>query len=163
MSSQADSQESSQFEELVQTRLPLSKVKRIAKIDPSIHMINAEAIKLMAKGTETFVSLLAKAAFTQAVLDKRKTIQTKDINSVIKQSPVFQLLQGALEDWPEPEKVEKSRTTPEGEEGGDTVEDTVEGEETAEDTETEENETEEEIEEDEEEDEVSDQTSHTSR
>lgn len=52
-------------------------------------------------------------------------------DTVIKQSPVFQLLQGALEDWPEFEKVEKS-TVPEGGEDGDTVR---EGEDTAEETE----------------------------
>ncbi|GMR36353.1 hypothetical protein PMAYCL1PPCAC_06548 [Pristionchus mayeri] len=133
MSSQADSQEvSTQFDDLVHTRLPLSKVKKIAKIDPNVHMINAEAVKLMAKGTEAFVSLLAKAAHSQAVLDKRRTIQNKDINAVIKQSAIFQFLQGALEDWPEPEKVEKSKTA-EGEEQGETV---GEGEETMEEGET---------------------------
>ncbi|KAF8362451.1 pole-4 [Pristionchus pacificus] len=153
MSSQDDSQETAnQFDDLVQTRLPLSKVKKIAKIDPNVHMINAEAVKLMAKGTESFICLLAKAAFTQAVLDKRKTIQTKDINTVIKQSPVFQLLQGALDDWPEFEKVERPKSAAEKGEGEDTVregEDTAEEtEETVEETEEATEETEEDIEDD---------------
>ncbi|GMT14604.1 hypothetical protein PFISCL1PPCAC_5901 [Pristionchus fissidentatus] len=138
MASPAEAQETtSAFDDLVQTRLPLSKIKKIAKVDPNVHMITAESIKLMAKGTEAFVSLLAKAAFTQAVLDKRKTIHTKDINTVIKQSAVFQMLQGALEDWPEAEKVERSKTPREGEEG-DTAEEAVldgETEEPEEDTE----------------------------
>lgn len=51
---------------------------------------------------------------------------------MIKQSPVFQLLQGALDDWPEFEKVERPKSAAEKGEGEDTVR---EGEDTAEETE----------------------------
>ncbi|KAK5970786.1 hypothetical protein GCK32_007661, partial [Trichostrongylus colubriformis] len=52
---------------------------------------------------ELFVAELAKASYTQAVLEKRKTIQTKDIDRAIASKTNFEFLDGTLTDWPEPE------------------------------------------------------------
>ncbi|KAK6052934.1 hypothetical protein COOONC_09560 [Cooperia oncophora] len=52
---------------------------------------------------ELFVAELAKASYTQAVLEKRKTIQTKDIDRAISSKAVFEFLEGTLSDWPETE------------------------------------------------------------
>ncbi|CAJ0580228.1 unnamed protein product, partial [Mesorhabditis spiculigera] len=68
-------------------------------MDPDVDMINAEAVKLIAKAAEFFIEELSRASYTEAVLDKRKTVQAKDIGKVIAANPVFEFLEDALDDW----------------------------------------------------------------
>nr|CDJ96319.1 Transcription factor CBF NF-Y archaeal histone domain containing protein [Haemonchus contortus] len=104
MSSEADtiSQEHVQVAELLNCTLPTSRVKKICRLDPDLSMIGSDAVLFITKATELFVAELAKASYTQAVLEKRKTIQTKDIDRAIASKAIYEFLDGALTDWPEP-------------------------------------------------------------
>uniref|UniRef100_A0A1I7XTC1 CBFD_NFYB_HMF domain-containing protein n=1 Tax=Heterorhabditis bacteriophora TaxID=37862 RepID=A0A1I7XTC1_HETBA len=90
------------IERLLHIDLPLSRVKKICRLDPELSAINYDAVLLVTKATELFVEELAKTAYTQAVLDKRKTIQLKDIDRAIGSKWMFRFLEDALNDWPEP-------------------------------------------------------------
>ncbi|MCP9257683.1 hypothetical protein DINM_000940 [Dirofilaria immitis] len=50
---------------------------------------------------ERFVGLLAKSAYGQAVFDKRKTVQLRDLEFCIKNYEPFSFLNGTLDGWPE--------------------------------------------------------------
>ncbi|KAK6014502.1 hypothetical protein OSTOST_20114 [Ostertagia ostertagi] len=89
--------------ELLNCSLPTSRVKKICRLDPDLSMIGSDAILFITKATELFVAELAKASYTQAVLEKRKTIQTKDIDRAISSKAIFEFLDGTLSDWPESE------------------------------------------------------------
>ncbi|KIH45036.1 hypothetical protein ANCDUO_24929 [Ancylostoma duodenale] len=100
------------LEELLKCSLPTSRVKKICRLDPDLTMIGSDAVLFVTKATvrftttfskELFLTELAKASYTQAVLEKRKTIQTKDIEKAIASKHMFEFLDDALNDWPEPE------------------------------------------------------------
>ncbi|VDD94095.1 unnamed protein product [Enterobius vermicularis] len=83
------------------TSLPLSKVKSICKLDPDTGLLSSQAVQLIALATENFIKILAKAAYSQAALYNRKTLQVKDIDFCIKTDELFEFLDGALDGWPE--------------------------------------------------------------
>uniref|UniRef100_A0A7I4Y7M6 CBFD_NFYB_HMF domain-containing protein n=1 Tax=Haemonchus contortus TaxID=6289 RepID=A0A7I4Y7M6_HAECO len=87
---------------MLKCTLPSSRVKKICRLDPDLSMIGSDAVLFITKATELFVAELAKASYTQAVLEKRKTIQTKDIDRAIASKAIYEFLDGALTDWPEP-------------------------------------------------------------
>ncbi|EYC29042.1 hypothetical protein Y032_0007g3556 [Ancylostoma ceylanicum] len=95
------------LEELLKCSLPTSRVKKICRLDPDLTMIGSDAVLFVTKATELFLTELAKASYTQAVLEKRKTIQTKDVEKAIASKHMFEFLDDALNDWPE---AETSRT-----------------------------------------------------
>uniref|UniRef100_A0A0M3HVK5 CBFD_NFYB_HMF domain-containing protein n=1 Tax=Ascaris lumbricoides TaxID=6252 RepID=A0A0M3HVK5_ASCLU len=86
---------------IFQTQLPISKIKKICKLDPDSTMISSEAAQLITMATERFIGLLAKAAYGQAALMKRRTIQMKDVEECIRTRPLFEFLEGTLDGWPE--------------------------------------------------------------
>ncbi|KAL6734185.1 hypothetical protein Aduo_004754 [Ancylostoma duodenale] len=91
------------LEELLKCSLPTSRVKKICRLDPDLTMIGSDAVLFVTKATELFLTELAKASYTQAVLEKRKTIQAKDIEKAIASKHMFEFLDDALNDWPEAE------------------------------------------------------------
>ncbi|CAB3403934.1 unnamed protein product [Caenorhabditis bovis] len=90
-------------EEILSSQLPMGRVKKVCRLDPDIEMINGEALKLMTKAAELFIVELGRAANTNAAMEKRKTVQLKDINNCIKKQWTFAFLEDALDDWPKPE------------------------------------------------------------
>uniref|UniRef100_A0A915PXT3 Transcription factor CBF/NF-Y/archaeal histone domain-containing protein n=1 Tax=Setaria digitata TaxID=48799 RepID=A0A915PXT3_9BILA len=86
---------------VIRTQLPVARVKKICRLDPSCNMISAQAVQLLTLATEHFIGLLAKVAYSQAVFDKRKTLQLKDLEFCIKNYEPFNFLDGTLDGWPE--------------------------------------------------------------
>uniref|UniRef100_A0A2K6VJ88 CBFD_NFYB_HMF domain-containing protein n=1 Tax=Onchocerca volvulus TaxID=6282 RepID=A0A2K6VJ88_ONCVO len=85
----------------LRTRLPITRVRKIFKLDPNCMIISSEAVQLLTLATERFVGLLAKVAYGHAVFDKRKTLQLRDLEFCIKNYEPFNFLDGALDGWPE--------------------------------------------------------------
>ncbi|VDL62755.1 unnamed protein product [Nippostrongylus brasiliensis] len=92
-----------QTSEILNCALPTSRVKKVCRLDPDLAMITSDAVQFLTKATELFVAELAKASYTQAVLEKRKTIQVKDIDRAISSKALFEFLEDTLCDWPEAE------------------------------------------------------------
>ncbi|VDK86075.1 unnamed protein product [Litomosoides sigmodontis] len=86
----------------VRTQLPVSRVKKIFRLESNCATISAEAVQLLTFATECFISLLAKVAYGQAVFDKRKTLQLRDLGKFcIENYEPFNFLDGTLDGWPE--------------------------------------------------------------
>uniref|UniRef100_A0A0R3RZ59 CBFD_NFYB_HMF domain-containing protein n=1 Tax=Elaeophora elaphi TaxID=1147741 RepID=A0A0R3RZ59_9BILA len=85
----------------LQTQLPIARVKKIFRLDLNCTTISAEAVQLLTFATERFIGLLAKVAYRQAVFDKRKTLQLRDLEFCIKNCEPFNFLDGTLDGWPE--------------------------------------------------------------
>ncbi|XP_076299029.1 DNA polymerase epsilon subunit 4 [Lasioglossum baleicum] len=83
-----------QKEKLV--KLPLGRIKTIIKMDPEVHMINQEAVFLIAKSTELFIDSLAKESYKYTAQMKKKTIQKRDIDSAINNVDALVFLEGML-------------------------------------------------------------------
>ncbi|XP_078041736.1 DNA polymerase epsilon subunit 4 [Augochlora pura] len=83
-----------QKEKLV--KLPLGRIKNIIKMDPDVHMINQEAVFLIAKSTELFIDSLAKESYKYTAQMKKKTIQKRDIESAINNVDALVFLEGTL-------------------------------------------------------------------
>uniref|UniRef100_A0A1I7TCI1 CBFD_NFYB_HMF domain-containing protein n=1 Tax=Caenorhabditis tropicalis TaxID=1561998 RepID=A0A1I7TCI1_9PELO len=116
-------------EDLVKSQLPLGRVKKVIRMNPDVEMLNSEALQLMAKAAEMFIKELSNAANQNAGMEKRKTIQAKDIDKAIQKSWSFAFLEDALDGWPKLEPKKRKGPGNESvmetvEESGD-VEDTV--------------------------------------
>ncbi len=74
------------------SHLPLSKVRKIAKLHPDVHMLNMAAVQAITIATvshsmfylcvlsqEKFIQLLARELYLRTQIAQRKTIQRKDI------------------------------------------------------------------------------------
>uniref|UniRef100_A0A0K0D3L6 CBFD_NFYB_HMF domain-containing protein n=1 Tax=Angiostrongylus cantonensis TaxID=6313 RepID=A0A0K0D3L6_ANGCA len=96
------------LEEILSCSIPTSRVKKICRLDPELSVIANDAVLFLTKATELFVAELAKASYTQAVLEKRKTIQTKDLNRAIASKSTFDFLEDALTGWPEKEDISQA-------------------------------------------------------
>ncbi|CAJ0918573.1 unnamed protein product, partial [Mesorhabditis belari] len=83
----------------IKLQFPFSKIRGICQLDPDLDGISAEAVKLIGKATEYFIEELATASYTQAILEKRKTVNKKDIDKVIEIDPTFEFLEDALDEW----------------------------------------------------------------
>uniref|UniRef100_A0A914YLP3 Transcription factor CBF/NF-Y/archaeal histone domain-containing protein n=1 Tax=Panagrolaimus superbus TaxID=310955 RepID=A0A914YLP3_9BILA len=62
----------------IPTVLPLSKVKKICKLDSEINLVTADAVKLITFCTERFIELLAKSCVSCAKEQGRKTVSNAD-------------------------------------------------------------------------------------
>lgn len=78
-------------------QLPLSRIKVIMKTDPDVTLASQEAVVAIAKATELFIAGLSKDAVTSTLNSKRKTLQRKDLDSVIDTRDGYEFLEGALE------------------------------------------------------------------
>lgn len=74
------------------TVLPMAKVKRILKIDPSYTLSSESSGFVVAKSTEFFVKYLAQQASVNAKLEKRKKVQYKDFSAAVHSRDQLQFL-----------------------------------------------------------------------
>lgn len=72
-----------------QAPFPLTKVKRIIKLDPDIKLVSRGAVEGIARATEFFLESLAAASFSVMTSNKRKSIRFEDICSAIKKDRRF--------------------------------------------------------------------------
>ncbi|CAG4976586.1 unnamed protein product [Colias eurytheme] len=79
------------------TRLPMARIKNIMKMDPDVHIVNAEAVFLVTKATEMFLESIAKETFTYTTHHKRKTIAKKDLDVIINKVDCLCFLEGAMD------------------------------------------------------------------
>jgi DNA polymerase epsilon subunit 4 len=79
-------------------RFPQGTVKRIMKLDPDVHMVNADAIFLVSKATEQFIESLAQEAQHFTSNNKKKTISKADVHTAIESTDCLAFLDGAMED-----------------------------------------------------------------
>lgn len=82
-------------ERLVQ--LPLSRIKVIMKSDPAVTLASQEAIITLTKATELFISALSKDAVVSTINCKRKTLQRKDLDTVLDTRDGYAFLEGTLD------------------------------------------------------------------
>ncbi|KHN80903.1 hypothetical protein Tcan_05500 [Toxocara canis] len=61
--------------------------------------------------TERFIGILAKAAYGQAALLKRRTIQAKDVENCIRTHGLFEFLEGTLDGWPDMDNARRKGKT----------------------------------------------------
>uniref|UniRef100_A0A8R1DIY4 CBFD_NFYB_HMF domain-containing protein n=1 Tax=Caenorhabditis japonica TaxID=281687 RepID=A0A8R1DIY4_CAEJA len=99
--------------DLVKTQLPIGRVKKVVRMNPDVEMVNSEALQLLAKAAELFIKELSNASNQYACQEKRKTVQTKDIDKAIQKNWQFAFLEDALDGWPksEPKKRQKGGTS----------------------------------------------------
>uniref|UniRef100_A0AC34FK81 Transcription factor CBF/NF-Y/archaeal histone domain-containing protein n=1 Tax=Panagrolaimus sp. ES5 TaxID=591445 RepID=A0AC34FK81_9BILA len=109
----------------ISTVLPLSKVKKICKLDPDINLVTADAVKLITFCTERFIELLAKSCVSCAKEQGRKTVSNADFHRATRRSWLFYMLDEAIDEWPEngpPTKRSKSAASnPSNNDDGDEV------------------------------------------
>lgn len=74
--------------------LPLARIKRIMKSDEDVRMISAEAPVLFAKACEMFILELCIRSWGAAEKCKRRTLQKEDVDAAIKNTDVFDFLEG---------------------------------------------------------------------
>ncbi|KAK4716084.1 hypothetical protein R3W88_014422 [Solanum pinnatisectum] len=67
-----------------QLQIPISRVKKIMKLDQDINKINSEALHLIASSTELFLELLAEKSAQVALEKKRKTIKLEHLRVAVK-------------------------------------------------------------------------------
>lgn len=76
--------------------LPLSKIKRIFKIDPDYFGSSASAVYATGVATELFVQYLAEHASVLAKLEKRKKIQYKDLSNAVSTQDALHFLSDTI-------------------------------------------------------------------
>lgn len=81
------------FVRQIVSQLPLSKIKKIMKMDPDTKLIQNESIILVAFATELFIKTLSTAAARVAVKSKRKTVKKEDIDNCIQNFHYFEFLE----------------------------------------------------------------------
>ena len=72
--------------------LPLSRVKRIMKLDKSVKVASGDATKLITKATELFCEMLTQSALGSIKLGKRKTIKYLDVERAVLKKQKFDFL-----------------------------------------------------------------------
>uniref|UniRef100_A0AC35TTI3 CBFD_NFYB_HMF domain-containing protein n=1 Tax=Rhabditophanes sp. KR3021 TaxID=114890 RepID=A0AC35TTI3_9BILA len=82
------------FPKNIETVFPLARVKKIMKHNPDVALITPEAAVGVSSFTEKFIEILTEECFKAAEIAKRKTVQRKDLDSVISRSYAFQILEG---------------------------------------------------------------------
>ncbi|XP_069119059.1 DNA polymerase epsilon subunit 4-like [Argopecten irradians] len=88
-------QESSSHERSI--KLPMSRVKAIMKSDPDVNLASSEAVVALAKATEMFIQMLSKDAINSTMQSKRKTLQRKDLDTVVDTRDSYSFLEGTLD------------------------------------------------------------------
>ncbi|XP_065344670.1 DNA polymerase epsilon subunit 4-like [Cloeon dipterum] len=78
------------------SRLPLSRIKQIIKLDSDVDRVNGEATFLIAKSAELFLQSFAQEIYKVTSRSKKKTIQLRDINTCIEEVMCMQFLEGCF-------------------------------------------------------------------
>lgn len=76
--------------------LPLSKIKRIFKMDPDYFGSSASAVYATGVATELFVQYLVEHASMLAKLEKRKKIQYKDLSNAVSTQDALNFLSDTI-------------------------------------------------------------------
>ncbi|OWF46992.1 DNA polymerase epsilon subunit 4-like [Mizuhopecten yessoensis] len=79
------------------TKLPITRVKAIMKSDPDVSLASSEAVVALAKAAEMFIQMLSKDAINSTMQSKRKTLQRKDLDTVIDTRDSYAFLEGTLD------------------------------------------------------------------
>ncbi|EOR01327.1 hypothetical protein E3P92_01504 [Wallemia ichthyophaga] len=74
------------------THLPIARVQKIIKADKEMENCAKEATYLIAVATEYFIKYLTDAGYIQATLDKRNTIQYRDLANAVDKSEELEFL-----------------------------------------------------------------------
>ncbi|XP_060214182.1 uncharacterized protein LOC132641273 [Lycium barbarum] len=67
-----------------QLQIPISRVKKIMKLDKDINKVNSEALHLIASSTELFIEHLAEKSAQVALEKKRKTVKLEHLRVAVK-------------------------------------------------------------------------------
>ncbi|WVF67292.1 hypothetical protein IAT40_002043 [Kwoniella sp. CBS 6097] len=78
------------------TLFPISRIKRIVKADKDLENMSSEAVFMVAVATEYFVKHFMEEGYTKARLEKRKTVNYKDLASVVARSEEFDFLKDVI-------------------------------------------------------------------
>ncbi|EIM24307.1 histone-fold-containing protein [Wallemia mellicola CBS 633.66] len=74
------------------THMPIARVQKIIKADKEMENCGREATFLIAVATEYFIKYLTDAGYIEARLDKRNTIQYKDLAHAVDKSEELEFL-----------------------------------------------------------------------
>jgi len=72
--------------------IPVSRVKRIVKLDPEVKNISKEATALIAKATELFLAKFGEDAYKMSSLSGRRTLKPEDIKESVASLPQYEWL-----------------------------------------------------------------------
>ncbi|KAM7539922.1 hypothetical protein Aperf_G00000027256 [Anoplocephala perfoliata] len=77
-------------------KLPVSRIKSIVKLVPSVHLLNSEATALIGRATEMFLNELVKESYQITLESGKKILTVTHIEGVIQTLPQFEFLDGML-------------------------------------------------------------------
>ena len=77
-------------------KLPVSRLKSIIKLVPSVSLVNSEAVVVIGKATELFLRELVTEAHQMTLESGKKTLTLAHIEGVIQTLPQFEFLEGML-------------------------------------------------------------------
>ncbi|GAB1610723.1 DNA polymerase epsilon subunit 4-like [Argonauta hians] len=78
-------------------KLPISRIRKIIKLDPDVSLASQEAMIVLSKATELFVQYVSREASNYTFQGKRKTLQRKDLDVAVERTDTLAFLDGALE------------------------------------------------------------------
>eukprot|EP00051_Salpingoeca_urceolata_P031615 m.12299 g.12299 ORF g.12299 m.12299 type:complete len:217 (+) comp4215_c0_seq2:188-838(+) len=76
------------------SQLPLSRIRGIMRMDPDINVVSQEAVVLITHAAELFLGYMAEQVHEATALGKRRTVQTKDVVTTIKEKEPLAFLEG---------------------------------------------------------------------
>lgn len=85
---------SEETDPLTSTVFPLSRIKKIVKLDPEAFNTSNISLELIGLATESFLKSLSFNSLQFAKNSKRKTLMKNDISQAIERSPQFSFLTG---------------------------------------------------------------------
>ncbi|XP_065069116.1 DNA polymerase epsilon subunit 4-like [Rhopilema esculentum] len=92
---QADGEEKQSNSRLAQ--LPHTRVRNMMKLDSDLHIASQDSVFLVTKAAELFIQFIAKEAHQKCVQSKRKTIQKRDLDTVVLDIDSMAFLEGVLD------------------------------------------------------------------
>lgn len=78
-------------------KFPTARIRNIMKMDPDLTIASQESVFVITKAAELFVQLQAKEAYKRTVVAKRKTVQRRDLDTVLDELDCMAFLEGALD------------------------------------------------------------------
>ena len=93
-SASMDQQQTSDSNKHKHVQLPLTRVRMMIKSDPDVSIVGQEALMVITKATEMFISYVARESYTQTLQAKRKTIQKRDFDACIPLRDELAFLEG---------------------------------------------------------------------
>ncbi|WWC95185.1 hypothetical protein V866_002040 [Kwoniella sp. B9012] len=78
------------------TIFPISRVKKIIKADKELDNMSSEAVFMISVATEYFIKHFMEEGYTKARLEKRKTVNYKDMAAVVARSEEFDFLKDVI-------------------------------------------------------------------